>query len=255
MDTSNVGNNVNTNTTTTIENSDLAYVAASRRKKNTASDSLDFESYLKLMVAQLQNQDMYNPVDTKDMTSQLAQYSLVSAASSIMELQNTNYAASLVGKQVTAAYEDSHGNLVTNIGIVTGVTLYEGEPLIYVNGVPYNLGEVMIVGTTQKPSDSEDKEDPDKVEKPGGDDDDKKPDDVKDPDKNPPTDEDGDDKNPGVGGGNQGEGQNPPIDGDGDNKNEGVTGGGNQGEGQTPPADGDGSGNGGGQQGGEQETV
>lgn len=238
MDTSNVGNSTNTNTTTNVQNSDLAYVAASRRQKKTDSDALDFESYLKLMVAQLQNQDMYNPVDTKDMTSQLAQYSLVSAASSIMELQNTNYAASLVGKQVTAAYEDSHGNLVTNIGVVTGVTLYEGEPLIYVNGVPYNLGEIMIVGTTEKPSDGEDNKDPDEVEKPGeaGGDDDKKPGDVEDTDKNPPT--DGDNKNEGVtGGGNQGEEQNPPIDGD--NKNEGVTGGGNQGEEQSPSGDGD----------------
>lgn len=221
MDTSNVGNSTNTNTTTTIQNSDLAYVAASRRKKDTSSDSLDFESYLKLMVAQLQNQDMYNPVDTKDMTSQLAQYSLVSAASSIMELQNTNYAASLVGKQVTAAYEDTHGNLVTNIGIVTGVTLYEGEPLIYVNGVPYNLGEVMIVGTTEKPKEDGDKDDPDKVEKPeepGGDTDDKGPEDV-DPDNNP---------------GNSGE--NPPGDGDGDNKTPGAGNGGNQGGGsETPP--------------------
>ncbi len=128
---------------------DLAYVAASRRTGESLSESLDFESYLTIMVAQLQNQDMYNTADTSEMTAQLAQYSLVSAADSIMQMQNTNYAASLVGQQVTASYEDTMGNLVTNIGTVTGVTLYEGEPLIYVNGIPYNLSEIMIIGSTQ----------------------------------------------------------------------------------------------------------
>ncbi|MGN1350219.1 MAG: flagellar hook capping FlgD N-terminal domain-containing protein, partial [Anaerovoracaceae bacterium] len=129
-------------------NQDLAYIAASRRSTNKKTSSVNFEDYITLMVAQLKNQDMYNTADTTEMTSQLAQYSLVSAAETIVAGQNTNYAATLVGKQVTASYEDSMGNLVTNIGKVTGITLYEGEPLVYVNGTPYNLSEIMIIGTT-----------------------------------------------------------------------------------------------------------
>lgn len=142
-------------------NQDLAYIAASRRSTNKKTSSVNFEDYITLMVAQLKNQDMYNTADTTEMTSQLAQYSLVSAAETIVAGQNTNYAATLVGKQVTASYEDSMGNLVTNIGKVTGITLYEGEPLVYVNGTPYNLSEIMIIGTTaveeageESPSDS-----------------------------------------------------------------------------------------------------
>ena len=130
-------------------NSDSAYAASLRRSTDNSFSSVNFEDYITLMVAQLKNQDMYNTADTTEMTSQLAQYSLVSAAESIISAQNTNYAATLVGKQVTASYEDSTGQLVTNTGTVTGITLYEGEPLVYVNGVPYNLGEVMIVGTTE----------------------------------------------------------------------------------------------------------
>jgi flagellar basal-body rod modification protein FlgD len=140
----------------TSSSQDLAYVAAARRSTDSSTTTVNFEDYITLMVAQLKNQDMYNTADTTEMTSQLAQYSLVSAAESIITGQNTNYAASLVGKQVTASYEDSAGNLVTNTGIVSGITLYEGEPLIYVNGVPYNLSEIMIVGTTAADDSSSD---------------------------------------------------------------------------------------------------
>ena len=144
--------------TSTSASSDLAYVAASRRSTSSNSSSVNFEDYITLMVAQLTNQDMHNTADTTEMTSQLAQYSLVSAAETIVTGQNTNYAATLVGKQVTASYEDSQGNLVTNTGIVSGITLYEGEPLVYVNGTPYNLSEIMIVGTTSPVDDSTDSE-------------------------------------------------------------------------------------------------
>jgi flagellar basal-body rod modification protein FlgD len=159
-------------TSTTTSASDLAAVAAARRSSSSSSlsDSLDFDDYLTLMVAQLQNQDMYNTTDTSEMTSQLAQYSLVTAAEQVLQMQNTNYAATLIGKQVTASYEDSAGKLVTNTGTVTGVTLYEGEPLVYVNGIPYNLGEIMIIGTTDSSSgeststDSTDQTSSDKVD-------------------------------------------------------------------------------------------
>jgi flagellar basal-body rod modification protein FlgD len=147
----------------TSSSQDLAYVAAARRSTDSSTTTVNFEDYITLMVAQLKNQDMYNTADTTEMTSQLAQYSLVSAAESIITGQNTNYAASLVGKQVTASYEDSAGNLVTNTGIVSGITLYEGEPLIYVNGVPYNLSEIMIIGTTAADDSSSDETETEEV--------------------------------------------------------------------------------------------
>jgi flagellar basal-body rod modification protein FlgD len=136
----------------------LASAAASRRTSSSSSlsESLNFEDYITLMVAELQNQDMYNQMDTSEMTSQMAQYSLVTAAEEIMQMQNTSYAATLVGQQVTASYSSTSGDLVTNTGVVTGVTLYDGEPLVYVNGTPYNLSEIMVIGSTSASSSESD---------------------------------------------------------------------------------------------------
>jgi len=87
-------------------------------KKN---DSLGQDEFLLLLVTQLQNQDPLNPMDSKEFTSQLAQFSSLeqmtrmnTTLASIRETQNgLSYmqAASYIGKNVTA-----QGNLISLSG-------------------------------------------------------------------------------------------------------------------------------------------
>jgi flagellar basal-body rod modification protein FlgD len=69
-----------------------------------ASLAKNFDSFLKLLVAQLQNQDPLSPVDSKDFTQQLVQFSGVEQAistnknlESLLGLVQTNFNSSLVG--------------------------------------------------------------------------------------------------------------------------------------------------------------
>jgi flagellar basal-body rod modification protein FlgD len=77
----------------------------------SATLAKNFDSFLKLLVAQLQNQDPLSPVDSKDFTQQLVQFSGVEQAintnknlESLLGMVQTNFSSSLVGylgKEIT----------------------------------------------------------------------------------------------------------------------------------------------------------
>lgn len=109
---------------------------------------LDQEDFLKLMVAQLRNQDPLNPQDGTDFFAQIAQFDTLStmheiatsikALATFSELAN---ASSLVGRTVTAtipAGVDSGGvpSFQTEeiTGIVERVTFDRGVPYVHVDG-------------------------------------------------------------------------------------------------------------------------
>lgn len=133
----------------------------SRSQKLQKQLDLQTMDWMKLLVAQLKNQDMYNQMDTNEMTQQMAQYSQIQAVQEMVSMQenmfktyNTAYAASLIGKEVTAAevkvVQTTNGKtedkLITTKGKVTGVTLFDGEPYVYIGEKKFKLGQIMIVG-------------------------------------------------------------------------------------------------------------
>ncbi|WP_373481575.1 flagellar hook assembly protein FlgD [Acetobacterium sp.] len=120
--------------------------AATTQTTNAAAKtSLNMDDFLKLMVAQLQNQDMNNTADTSEYTSQMAQFSMVQALTDLTELSKTTYSLSMIGKEVTLAETKSDGTLNVITGTVEGVNLYNGDAQIIVNGVNYPMSSVMEV--------------------------------------------------------------------------------------------------------------
>ncbi|MEO1814774.1 MAG: flagellar hook capping FlgD N-terminal domain-containing protein [Acetobacterium sp.] len=119
--------------------------ATSQTANASAKTSLDMDDFLKLMVAQLQNQDMNNTADTSEYTSQMAQFSMVQALTDLTELSKTTYSLSMIGKEVTLAETKSDGTLNVITGTVEGVNLYNGDAQIIVNGVNYPMSSVMEV--------------------------------------------------------------------------------------------------------------
>ena len=124
------------------------------RKVGTYSKTtLDSTDFLKLIAAQLQNQDMTNPMSNSEMMQQLSQMSsiqtmseLKAAITNMNDIAVTNYSASLVGKEVTLAVENSKGELETKVGLITGTGLYQGETVVFVDGKAYSLSQIMAVG-------------------------------------------------------------------------------------------------------------
>lgn len=132
-----------------------------------SNNTLSTDDYWKLMAAQLQYQDMTNPMDNSEMMNQMTQMSSMSAMSKLSEaianfstvtnnlstVTLTTYSTGLLGKEVTVAVPDPNGEkdedgktkVTYTKGTVTGVDL-TGATSVYVNGKKYELSQVMSVG-------------------------------------------------------------------------------------------------------------
>lgn len=110
--------------------------------KKTTDSALDMNDFLKLMVAQLQNQDMNNSVDSSQFMAQMSQFSMVQALTDMREQSQTSYGVSLIGKEVTVKNE-SDNTVVT--GTVDSVNFYNGETKILVDGNAYSTSSVIEV--------------------------------------------------------------------------------------------------------------
>ncbi|WP_295859146.1 flagellar hook assembly protein FlgD [uncultured Oscillibacter sp.] len=138
-------------------------------KKSTDTFGLDMTDFLKMMVAQFQNQDPENAADTSEMLNQMVQMSMIQAIADITDAVSLSYSASLVGKEVTVGTFDSEGKLQEVVGTVTGTGSYNGSPVIYVDGQMYSMSSIMAVGRlpSTEPAQPEQPEQPD-VTEPGG---------------------------------------------------------------------------------------
>jgi flagellar basal-body rod modification protein FlgD len=94
--------------------------------KKAADQVLGKDDFLKLMVAQMQNQDPMNPADDKDNIAQMAQFSsleqitnLATATQQLANRMSLTQNVGLLGHDVT--YTDTKGNVLS--GAVDGLNL------------------------------------------------------------------------------------------------------------------------------------
>ncbi|MDR2088123.1 MAG: hypothetical protein LBP73_02080 [Clostridiales Family XIII bacterium] len=109
------------------------------------SQNLSMEDFFQLMVAQLQNQDMFAPTDNSQMINQMAQFSMVNALTDLQKLTSTTYSLSLIGKLATVAFITEEGEMQSVAGVVEGVNLFNGAAEVIINGASYGLSNVMSV--------------------------------------------------------------------------------------------------------------
>ena len=98
---------------------------------------IDFDGYLKLMVAQMSNQDFNDPMSDSEFLNQMATYSMMDTISKMNEQSQISYAASLVGKAVTVEGENG-----TDTGVVESVIISDGKYQLLVNGTKYDSDKV-----------------------------------------------------------------------------------------------------------------
>jgi flagellar basal-body rod modification protein FlgD len=114
--------------------------AASRKD----DQSLSMDDFFQLLVAQLQNQDMFNPTDNSQLINQMAQFSMVNALSDMQELSSVTYGMTLIGKQATVA-QMVDGQMTSDTGVIQSVNLYNGGTEVVINGESYGIANVMSV--------------------------------------------------------------------------------------------------------------
>jgi flagellar basal-body rod modification protein FlgD len=125
----------------------VSSVGSATSSQYTAStmESLGKNDFLRLLITQMQNQDPLNPVDNKDMISQLAQFSsleqmtnLNSVLTSTSNLTLGNQAVSLIGKSIV-------GTTITGediSGLVEGVNLTGSSPTLIIGSEEVYLSDV-----------------------------------------------------------------------------------------------------------------
>lgn len=111
----------------------------------SSNQSLDMQDFLDLLVAQMTNQDVMNPMENTEFISQMAQFSSLQAMSNLSDISMQGQATSLIGKNVVVANYDSLGNLVVDEGVVQRVTIHSGETKLYVNDKEYDYSNVMEI--------------------------------------------------------------------------------------------------------------
>lgn len=123
-----------------------AATTSSSSKSTSKTSAMDMDDFLKLMVAQLQNQDMYNSTDNSEFMAQMAQYSMVQSLTEMTAQSKATYSVSLIGKDVTLK-ESGTSKLIS--GTVDGVSLYNGETKIVVNGNSYDMSDILTVSQAE----------------------------------------------------------------------------------------------------------
>ncbi len=113
-------------------------IASSTGNNSAASavNDLDLDSFLKLMIKELQNQDPLNPLDNKDMLAQISQIRQVGATDKLTQTldsvllgQSVASATNLIGADVKALSDDNE----RVEGIVERVSIEDGLPKLHID--------------------------------------------------------------------------------------------------------------------------
>ena len=119
-------------------------VGANQASQQTSKTAVDYQSFLKLLIAEMKNQDPTKPMDSTEYVAQLATFSQVEQSvqtnSKLDELLQTSalaQAGNIIGHTVTSADGDTSGTVssvrLTSDGLVA--ILDTGEEVTMQSGV------------------------------------------------------------------------------------------------------------------------
>lgn len=135
-----------------------------RQEVAPSNGEMSMDDFWQLMAAQLQYQDMTNPMSNSEMMNQMTQMATMNAmtqvsnaianfgvvTNNLSQVTLTTYSTGMLGKEVTVATVDDHGKVNGELkGVVTGVDLTGGQS-VYIDGKKYSLSQIMSVGDVPK---------------------------------------------------------------------------------------------------------
>ena len=130
----------------TVDNAVNYFNKANAQNGRQTSHSLGKDDFLKLLVAQLQNQDPTSPMENTEFISQMAQFS------SLEQMTNMSTSFGKLASYITSSEATSTlGKTVElNIGDTTAKGMVEGvirgeNPQILVNGMYYSMDKIAAV--------------------------------------------------------------------------------------------------------------
>ncbi len=119
---------------------------ATSTSTSTTSSSLDFDSFLSLLVTELQYQDPTEPVSTTEYVSQMAQLSMIQQLDTINNSVDAYRAYSLIGKEVSYETTDSAtGTTSTQTGTVESVITQSSGVYLVIDGSKIAVSSIVEV--------------------------------------------------------------------------------------------------------------
>ena len=113
----------------------------------TPVQTLGQEDFLKLLVAQMAQQDPMNPVKDSEFIGQMAQFSALEQAKTMQQDMSSLRASAMLGDTVTVL-DENNKDTGTLTGIVSQVVISKGVPSLFVDGRRYLLSDVLSVQQT-----------------------------------------------------------------------------------------------------------
>lgn len=149
-------------TQSTASSNPWANAGASTKDADNAS--LNYDSFLQLLVAQMKNQDPTDPMDASEQMSQLASFSQVEQTiqtnthlKSMLQAEALTRASDLVGKYVKSA-DDTVTGKVKEVEVYSdGVIVHteDGDKVLLQAGVVFSDSPITIDTTTDENSSSD----------------------------------------------------------------------------------------------------
>ena len=116
------------------------------RTDTKSKNTVDYESFLKLLVAEMKNQDPTKPMESTDFVAQLATFSQVeqsvqsnSKLDRILQASTLSQASSLIGREVTSADGKTKG-VVTEVKVKS-----DGLVAVLQGGGELTIGDGIVI--------------------------------------------------------------------------------------------------------------
>ena len=129
-----------------INDGQITNLGETKEKKKGASDSVDKEQFLNLLVTQLKYQDPLQPMDNTEYVSQLATFSELEQMQNVAKSSEVSRATTMVGSLVTVEQTNEVTGATTEVtGKVDFVSVSGSNVKVSVNDVLYELDKVKQV--------------------------------------------------------------------------------------------------------------
>lgn len=155
------------------------YSAQYYQAKSNDKNTISITGYFQLLAAQLQNQDMTNPMDNSEIMAQMTQMAMVQSLTSMTEAIDTStavtsqtYAGGLLGQEVTIAITEEKAGQEVPVSVkyakVASVDFTSGNPVLRLEGDTKTYQLAHVIGIGQIPDPYKTETDENKPETPGG---------------------------------------------------------------------------------------
>ncbi len=126
----------------------------------TPVQTLGQDDFLKLLVAQMSQQDPMNPMKDSEFIAQMAQFSALEQSKAMQQDMSSLRASAMLGETVTVRQKDEYGQEIGTVtGVVSQVLIEKNVPKLFVEGRRFELGDLISVKRTPQtntPSDPAD---------------------------------------------------------------------------------------------------